>query len=60
VLAGVRLPLWNEGLPAGQEAVAHFGLGTADKVDVAVVLPHGKVTIVRKGVATDKGLVVKP
>jgi len=59
-LLGEREIAIGYGYCSGQEAVAQFGLGTADKVDVAVVLPHGKGTIVRKGVATDKGLVVKP
>jgi hypothetical protein len=34
-------------------------VGTAAKVDVEVVLPHGKGTVTHKGVATNQMLKVK-
>ena len=36
------------GFCSGQEAVAHFGLGTVSRVDVEVILPHGKGKLPRK------------
>lgn len=59
-LLGEREIAIGYGYCSGQEAVAHFGLGKIDSVDVAVVLPHGKGTITHKAVPADKPLVVKP
>ncbi|MBA4062932.1 MAG: hypothetical protein C0501_04335 [Isosphaera sp.] len=47
------------GFCSGQEAVAHFGLGKADAVDVEAVLPHGKGTVVRKGVTANQLVVLR-
>jgi hypothetical protein len=59
-LLGEREIAVGYGYCSGQEAVAHFGLGKVDSVDVEVVLPHGKGTVTRKAVDADKPLVVKP
>jgi hypothetical protein len=55
---GCREVAAGYGFCSGQEAVAHFGLGTAAAVDVEAVLPHGKGAVVRKGVAANQLLVV--
>jgi hypothetical protein len=39
---------------SGQPAYAHFGLGSAQSVDVEVILPHGKGKLIRKGVAANQ------
>lgn len=44
---------------SGQEAIAHFGLGAEQKVDVEVVLPFGKGKRVRQDVAADQRLTIK-
>jgi hypothetical protein len=38
------------GYASAQPAIAHFGLGKTETVDVEVTLPHGKGTITKKGV----------
>lgn len=48
------------GYCSGQEAVAHFGLGKVETVDVEVLLPHGKGVLSRKAVKANQRLVVKP
>lgn len=48
------------GYASGQPALAHFGLGKATQVDVEVVLPHGKGTVVQKGVKANQKIGVKP
>ncbi|CAN5637786.1 hypothetical protein BH11PLA2_BH11PLA2_17850 [soil metagenome] len=48
------------GYCSGQEAIAHFGLGTVETVDVEVVLPHGKRTVITKSVKADQRITVKP
>jgi hypothetical protein len=57
---GMREISVGYGYCSGQEAVAHFGLGKEETVDVEVILPHGKGTVVRKGVRADQRLTVKP
>lgn len=47
------------GYCSGQEAIAHFGLGNTSEVDVEVILPHGKGTLVQKNVAVNQRLTVK-
>ncbi len=44
------------GYCSGQEAVAHFGLGSVARVDVEVLLPHGKGTLTRKDVPANQRL----
>ncbi len=46
------------GYGSGQEAVCHFGLGDANKVDVSVRLPDGKV-VTKKSVPANRRLVIK-
>ncbi|HXG12830.1 MAG TPA: CRTAC1 family protein [Gemmataceae bacterium] len=48
------------GYASGQAAVAHFGLGKETVVDVEVILPHGKGTLVRRGIKANQRLTVKP
>jgi hypothetical protein len=59
-LLGCREIAVGYGWCSGQEAAAHFGLGPAAAVDLEVVLPHGKGTVVRKGVRVNRRLTVKP
>ena len=58
-LLGSREVAIGYGYCSGQEAVAHFGLGKADAVDVEVTLPHGKGTLTRKGAKAGQMLVVE-
>ena len=44
---------------SGQPAYAHFGLGKAEKVDVEVILPHGKGKLTHRGVTANQVLKVK-
>lgn len=47
------------GYSSGQEAVAHFGLGEVDKVDIHVRWPGEKGTLVKRGVAANQRLVLR-
>ena len=47
------------GYCSGQEAVAHFGLGQVDRVDVELDLPHGLGKLVKKDVAVNQRIVLK-
>ena len=53
-----RIPLiavlWAAAAWGASEAVAHFGLGAAEVVDVEVVLPHGKGRLVQRGVKANQ------
>jgi hypothetical protein len=59
-LLGYREISIGYGYCSGQEAVAHFGLGKTERVDIEVTLPHGKGKIVKKDVNADQRLTVKP
>ncbi|MEX2138015.1 MAG: CRTAC1 family protein [Pirellulales bacterium] len=48
------------GYASGQPAIAHFGLGDEQEVDLEVILPHGKGAVVRKGVKHNQRLTLKP
>jgi hypothetical protein len=48
------------GFCSGQEAVAHFGLGEHERVDLEVILPHGKGKVLRKAVNANQRLTVSP
>jgi hypothetical protein len=48
------------GYASGQPGYVHFGLGQEARVDVEVILPHGKGTLVRKGVNANQRLTVAP
>jgi hypothetical protein len=58
-LLGCREIATGYGYASGQPAYAHFGLGRAKKVDVEVILPHGKGKLTRKSVAANQVLKVK-
>ena len=58
-LLGCREIATGYGYASGQPAYAHFGLGAAQKVDVEVILPHGKGKLAQKGVAANQVLKVK-
>jgi hypothetical protein len=59
-LIGCREIAAGYGYTSGQAAVAHFGLGALEGVDVEVTLPHGKGTAVRKDVNADQRLTIAP
>jgi enediyne biosynthesis protein E4 len=56
---GVREIAAGFGYASGQEAIAHFGLGDRDRVDVVVILPHGKGTITQKNVEANQRITIK-
>jgi hypothetical protein len=58
-LLGCREIATGYGYASGQPAYAHFGLGKAEKVDVEVILPHGKGKLTHKGVGANQVLKVK-
>jgi enediyne biosynthesis protein E4 len=53
-LLGFREINAGNGFCSGQEAVAHFGLGKEERVDVAIVLPHGKGEFTFQGVPANQ------
>jgi hypothetical protein len=57
-LLGCREIAAGYGYCSGQEAIAHFGLDTESSVDIDVVLPHGKGTLTRRGVAAKQRIVI--
>lgn len=57
-LLGDREIAVGYGWCGGQEAVVHFGLAAEQAVDVEVVLPHGKGTLVSKDVKANQRLVL--
>jgi hypothetical protein len=59
-LLGCREISIGYGYCSGQEAVAHFGLGKTDAVDLEVVLPHGKGTLRRKDIKVNQRLTIRP
>ncbi len=58
-LLGCREIATGYGYASGQPAYAHFGLGQAQKVDVEVILPHGKGTLTYKSVPANQVFKVK-
>jgi hypothetical protein len=46
------------GYASAQEAIAHFGLGKSDKVDVEVILPHSAGKIEKKDVAANQRIIL--
>jgi hypothetical protein len=58
-LLGCREISIGYGFCSGQEAVAHFGLGKQDQIDVEVTLPHGKGTLTREGVRANQRITIK-
>jgi hypothetical protein len=53
-LLGQREIAIGYGYCSGQEAIAHFGLGDADRVDIEVELPHGRGVFRRTGVTANQ------
>jgi hypothetical protein len=58
-LLGCREIATGYGYASGQPAYAHFGLGSAAKVDVEVILPHGKGKLAHRSVTANQVLKVK-
>ena len=56
---GVREIAAGFGYASGQEAVAHFGLGDREEVDVVVLLPNGKGTIIQHLVKANQRITIK-
>jgi hypothetical protein len=46
------------GYASGQEAIAHFGLGSAGRCDIEVILPHGRGRRELRDVEADQLLTV--
>ncbi len=57
-LVGSREISIGYGYCSGQEAIAHFGLGTLDAVDVEILLPHGKGKLVQHSVKANQRLTI--
>ena len=47
------------GYGSGQPAYAHFGLGKTERIDVEVILPHGKGKRGRRNVKADQRLTLE-
>ena len=58
-LLGCREIAAAYGFCSGQPAMAHFGLGKEESVDLQVILPHGKGILKREGVAANQRITVK-
>jgi hypothetical protein len=58
-LVGSREMATGFGYASGQEGVAHFGLGSRDRVDLEVVLPHGKGRRVQENVAANQRVTIR-
>ena len=59
-LLGDREIATGYGYASSQPAIAHFGLGGVERVDVEVVLPHGIRVVVRKDLKADQRVTVAP
>ena len=46
------------GYASGQQALAHFGLGKQQRVDIEVTLPHGKGIVTRRDVQANQRLTI--
>lgn len=57
-LLGCRDVAVGFGYASGQPAITHLGLGAHDKVDLEVLLPHGRGRLTRTGVGADQRIVV--
>src|SRR5262249_40512515 len=58
-LLGCREIATGYGYASGQPARAQFGLGQAQRVDVEVILPHGKGKLAHQGVTANQVLKVR-
>jgi hypothetical protein len=59
-LLGNREIAAGYGYASGQAAIAHFGLGKVESVDIEVTLPHGKGSVVQRAVTANQKVTVKP
>jgi len=59
-LLGCREIASGFGYASGQPAIAHFGLGDLDLVDLQITLPHGRGMLERKGVKANERITIKP
>lgn len=50
----------GQGYCSGQESIAHFGLGSYEKVDLLIELPHGQGQFFQTGVAANQRLTLQP
>ena len=57
-LLGTREIASGFGYASGQPAIAHFGLGDLEAVDLQIVLPHDGGTLERRGIKANQRLVV--
>ncbi|QDU80077.1 FG-GAP repeat protein [Polystyrenella longa] len=57
-LLGSREMSVGFGYASGQPAIAHFGLGEFDRIDIEVILPHDKGTVTRRDVAVGERLTI--
>ena len=58
-LLGCREIQAGFGYCSGQEAIAHFGLGSVAAVDIEITLPHGKGSFTEKNVKANQRLTLK-
>ena len=58
-LLGCREIATGYGYASSQEAIAHFGLGKTELVDVEIILPHGKGKIGKQGVNANQRVKLK-
>jgi hypothetical protein len=57
---GVQEICIGHGYCSGQEAIAHFGLGRIEQVDLEIELPHSQGKIIKKGVSVNQRLILTP
>ena len=57
-LLGAREMAVGFGYASGQPAIAHFGLGDVEAVDVEVILPHGRGKLTRENVKAGQRVTV--
>src|SRR5262249_27700443 len=48
------------GYCSGQEAIAHFGLGKEETVDLEIILPHNKGKVMQKSVKANQRVTIQP
>lgn len=57
-LLGCREIAAGYGYCSGQEAIAHFGLGKQQVVDVEIILPHGKGKLTRRNIQANQRVTI--
>jgi enediyne biosynthesis protein E4 len=58
-LLGCREIATGYGYASGQPAVAHFGVGQTERVDITVTLPHGKGMVTRQDLPANQRVTLK-